>query len=438
MTAEGSGIGRIDGMVVFVPLTAVGDTVRVKIVKAKKTYAYGIIDTIITPAAERISPDCPVFAKCGGCTFRHINYNAELSLKDGFVCDSFKRIGGFDELEIGHTMGCEAVDNYRNKAQYPVADLNGQAVCGFYARNSHRVVPFTACRLQAPIFESIVNEVLKYANAHGIPAYNELNGKGLLRHIYLRRGFHTFEIMLCLIVSKKSALKNFQPMFEELMQLFPDIKSCCININSENTNVILGNKTVFAYGMPEITDIMCGNSISLSPLSFYQVNTPQAELLYKIARDYAELNENDTLLDLYCGAGTIGLSMASSVKKLIGVEIIPEAVENARKNAAANNINNAEFICGDASEISQTLASRGERPDVIVVDPPRKGCDSMTLEAIVKMSPSRIVMISCNPATAARDCAMLNEMGYVPRKIQPVDLFPRTGHVETVVFLDKL
>lgn len=440
MTAEGNGVGRCEGIAVFVPLTAIGDIARVRIVKVQKTFAYGILEELIAPSPQRIKFDCRVFSKCGGCAFRHIAYESECSIKENFVRDAFLRIGKID-TPVSPIMGSSSPRHYRNKAQYPVAAGNdGQAVCGFFSRRSHRVIPFTSCMLQPRDFEDIVNAVVEEISARGITPYQEETGEGLVRHIYLRKGWNTGETMVCLVlnaVNKQYWKEFFLPMAESLKERFTQIKSFVLNFNSKNTNVILGKDMLTVLGSDAITDVMCRKKIILSPLSFYQVNTPQAERLYGVAKDFAELSADDTLLDLYCGAGTVGLSMSDGIKKLIGVEIVPEAIENAKENAKANGAENAEFFCGDAGEIASSMAQKGEKPDVIVVDPPRKGCEIETLEAIVKMSPKRIVMISCNPATAARDCAILAGKGYAPTRIQPVDLFPRTTHVETCVLLDR-
>ena len=432
ITAEGNGVGRAEGMAVFVPLTAVGDYVRVKIVKVLKSYAFGILEQVLKPSENRIESDCPVFEKCGGCIFRHISYQAELQIKNDFIKDAFKRIGGLNP-DFEEIVGCDEPDYYRNKAQYPVAEQNGKAVCGFYSRRSHRIVPFTACRLQPEIFRQIVDSVIEYINVNKIAAYNEEKHNGFIRHIYLRKGYHSDEIMLCIVVLNKSVMDKLMGLAEKISGQFPQIKSILVNVNVQNTNVILGKENHLLYGSENITDIMCNNKILLSPMSFYQVNTCQAEKLYSIAEEYAGLSGSETLLDLYCGAGTIGLSMHDKVKHLTGVEVISQAIENAKTNAQINNIDNAEFICGDAGQIASQLVNKGEKPDVIIVDPPRKGCDKETLDAILKMSPEKLVMISCNPATAARDCKMLCDQGYVIRRIRGVDLFARTGHVETVL-----
>lgn len=436
MTADGNGVGRAEGMAVFIPSAAVGDVIMCRIVKVLKSYAFGIIDEIVESSPDRIEPDCPVYAKCGGCCFRHISYEAEKKIKENVVRDAFLRLGGFspESFDLLPFEGYEDPVGCRNKAMYPVGEKDGRTVCGFYAARSHRIVPYTECLLQPKIFSDIVREVIKYAGEKKIPAYNEGSHKGILRHIYLRKGYHSGEIMLCLVVTKKVKLDGFE---ERFTKLFPEIKSVYLNINADKTNVILGRKNVLVYGSETISDTMCGNKITLSPHSFYQVNTDQAERLYGFAKELAVGGGNGLLLDLYCGAGTIGLSMADRFDRLIGVEVIPQAVENAAENAEKSGVKNAEFICGDAGTISEKLSSDGVRPDVIVVDPPRKGCDEKTLSSCVRMSPERIVMISCNPATAARDCAYLTDNGYRLVSVRGVDMFPRTGHVETVVLMSK-
>ena len=432
MTAEGNGVGRADGIAVFVPHTAVGDLISCKIVKLAKSYAYGIIDRIISPSPDRVESNCGVSAKCGGCTFRHISYSAELEIKDKLVRDAFLRIGGFDHIEFEEICGGEP-DFYRNKAQYPVAEENGKAVCGFYSKRSHRVVPFVRCRLQPEVFGEIAGFCLDFANSRKIPAYNEETGSGILRHIYIRRGFHSGEIMLCLVVKNESRAKEFSELADEARKRFPHISSVIMNVNPRNTNVILGEKNITLAGNGEISDILCGKKITLSPMSFYQVNTAQAERLYNCAMEYAGLSGKETVLDLYCGAGTIGLAFSDRAGKIIGCEIVPEAVENAKRNAEANGVKNAEFYCGDSGMLAKKLADQGTVPHVAVIDPPRKGCDPLTLDSLVRMFPERIVMISCNPATAARDAKYLSERGYRIDRARAFDLFPRTGHVECVV-----
>ena len=437
MTNEGNGVGRYEGITVFVPLTAVGDVIECHIVKIQKSFCYGIVKRIITPSEKRCDDGCTSFTKCGGCSFRHFSYEEELRIKEDFVKSSFERIG---KIFVQHEpiLGADRIERYRNKAQYPVAQQEGKAVCGFYSRRSHRLIAFDDCVLQPEIFGHIAKEIINYLNNNSIPAYDEESGKGLVRHIYIRRGEHSGEIMVCIIVTDLNKCGKLFGAAGVLTKKFSDIVSIVLNENSKKTNVIMGKKFSLLYGRQTISDTMCGNKINLSPQSFYQVNTIQAERLYSLAEEYAGLNSNDVLLDLYCGAGTIGLSMASKVKKLIGVEIIDSAIENAKLNAQNNGIGNAEFICGDAGQVAQILYNRGERPNVIIADPARKGCDRETLEYMAKMSPDRIVMISCNHATAARDCAIMQELGYKVEKVRAVDLFPRTTHVESVVLLTKV
>ncbi|MFT3950739.1 MAG: 23S rRNA (uracil(1939)-C(5))-methyltransferase RlmD [Oscillospiraceae bacterium] len=436
MTAEGSGVGRTtDGMAVFVPAAAVGDTAEVVLVKVLKSYAFGKILALKSAANTRITPDCAAFPQCGGCVFRHISYAEELRIKDGFVRDSFARIGKLD-VPFEPPEAAPETARYRNKAQFPVAEKDGKAVCGFYAKNSHRVIPVADCALEPEVFLRLTARVLEYVNRQHIAPYDERTGKGLLRHIYLRRGAHTGETMVCLVTADNAA-DEFRPLAQALTAEFPEIVSVVLNVNRCDTNVILGNKTLVLAGRETITDRMCGNEITLSPHAFYQVNTPAAEGLYRIAAEYAELTGAETLLDLYCGAGTIGLSMAGKAKKVIGVEEVAPAIANARANAAANGITNAEFLCGDAGKTAELLLARGERPNVIIADPARKGCDQTALDAMLALAPERIVMISCNHATAARDCAYLCANGYRAVRARAVDLFPRTGHVETCVLMSR-
>ena len=435
MTADGSGVCRIDGMAVFVPMTAIGDKLKVRIVKVLKNYAFGIIEELLSGSKERCEPDCPVFRQCGGCTFRHVNYQEELHYKEQFVHDVFERIGGLHP-KFEPILPCEERDGYRNKAQYPVTSLNGHLACGFYAKHSHRVIPFTGCKLQPPIFTEILEFLLPWLEQYAIIPYDEKKHSGELRHIYLRRGYHSGEIMLCLItrVSIKNKLQKYIP---QLRKQFPQIVSVTESVNPEKTNVIMGKSVSVLMGQTFIKDTMCNCEIDISPQSFYQVNTKQAEKMYRLAKKYAQLSGTEILLDLYCGAGTIGISMADSVQKLIGVEVVPSAVENAWRNAEQNHITNAQFFCGDAGTIADTLQKQHLAPNVIVLDPPRKGCDTLTIQAVSKMSPQRIVMISCNPATASRDCKLLSEEGYSVQQVTPVDLFPATSSCECVILLSR-
>ncbi|MBQ8170440.1 MAG: 23S rRNA (uracil(1939)-C(5))-methyltransferase RlmD [Oscillospiraceae bacterium] len=434
LTNEGSGVGRHEGMAVFVPMTAVGDVISCKIVKVMKSYAYGRVEEILTSSPDRIANDCPVYGRCGGCSFRHISYEAELAAKEGFVRDAFTRIGGLSP-EFLPICGSPEINGYRNKLQMPLSrDRDGRAVCGFFSERSHSVVSVERCMLQPEIFAEIVSFVMEQARALRISVYNEQKHEGVLRHIFLRKGHYSGEICLCLVARRK--VPEFTRLAKNAMERFPQITGVVLNLNKEKTNVILGSEETVLCGTAVISDTMCGNHVEISPRSFYQVNTPAAENLYRQAAEFAE-PKGKLVLDLYCGAGTIGLSMAKEAKKIIGAEIVPEAVENAQENAKRSGCGNAEFICADAGQAASQLAQQGLKPDVIVLDPPRKGCDEATLSACAEMSSERIVMISCNAATAARDCKRLEELGYRAVMARAFDLFPRTTHVECVVLLSK-
>lgn len=435
LTSEGSGVCRIEDMAVFVPETAVGDVAEIKIVKVLSSYAFGIVDRLIAPSSDRFERPCGVYKKCGGCVYRHISYAAECRAKDAVVRDAFKRIGGLDP-KFDSFLAAEDTDRYRNKAQYPLAVADGKAVCGFYAPRSHRVIPVEDCPLQPAIFSEITQVILGYVNERKISVYDEKTGSGLLRHIYIRKGANSGEIMVC-IVARKDVSRQLSALCRILSESFADIKSIVININPNRTNVILGEKCVTLFGSDTITDVMCGNTVEISPLSFYQVNTVQAERLYAKALEYAAPSGDEIIADLYCGAGTIGLSMAHRARQIVGIEIVPEAVENARSNALRNSISNAEFYCGDAGEVFGRLRSAGCSPDIIVVDPPRKGCSEETLKNIISAAPKKIVMISCNPSTAARDAKFLSENGYTAERVCGADLFPTTRHVECAVLMTR-
>lgn len=437
MTTEGSGVGRIDGTAVFISNAAVGDVVKTKIIKTSKKYAIGRIDEIITPSPSRIKPDCKYFQQCGGCTYRHITYDAECKIKYDRVKDAVERIGGFENLKINPIVGGESRNFYRNKSQSPVGvDTKGNYVMGFYAYHSHRIIDSDMCMLQPKTFSDINKIVREWITRYNIKPYNETSHTGLLRHLYIRIAEITGEIMVCLVINGNS-LPHTDELITELKDKIKGFSSLQLNINKEKTNVILGKKCINLYGKDYITDVLCGLKFNISPLSFYQVNRTQAEKLYGIAQEYAQLKEDDVLLDLYCGTGTIGLSMAEKVSKLIGVEIIPQAIENAIKNAKLNGIKNVEFMCADATEAALRLEKRDIKPNVVVVDPPRKGCDKSLIKTISRISPQRVVYVSCDSATMARDIRIFNELGYIPQEITPVDMFPGTAHVECVVLMSK-
>ena len=440
LSSDGSGVAHSpDGETVFVPGAAPGDEADVRIVKDCKRYAFGILDHLRTPSPDRIPVDCAVAGPCGGCSLRHLDYTAELRAKQENVTDAFRRIGGLDVPVLDICPSPEA-DRYRNKVQFPVGlDKNGNPCIGFYAGRTHRIVPCPDCKLQPGVLNDIGNALCRFFAENGIQPYNEETGRGLVRHIFLRRGAHSGQIMVCLVCTRPN-FPHADALCTRLREQFADIATILLNVNSKNTNVILGTETHTLYGPGYIEDTLCGVPVQLGPLSFYQVNTLAAERLYGIAAQYAQLTPDDLLLDLYCGMGTIGLSMVGRCRELVGVEIVPEAIESAKANAARMGdavAAKSRFFCADAGQAATRLAAEGLHPDVVMLDPPRKGCDEATLSAVVRMAPRRVVYVSCNPATAARDAAWLEQNGYHAEKVQPVDLFPRTKHCETVVLLSK-
>ena len=440
LSSDGSGVAHsADGEAVFVPGTAPGDEARVRIVKDCGRYAFGILDELLTPSPDRIPVDCPVAGPCGGCSLRHLDYAAELRAKQESVLDAFRRIGGL-EVPVLDILPSPEVDRYRNKVQFPVGvDKNGVPCIGFFAGRTHRIVPCPDCKLQPSVLNEIGNALCAFFAQQGIRPYDEQSGKGLVRHIFLRRGAHSGQIMVCLVCTR-AKLPHAEQLCTVLREQFPAISTILLNVNAKNTNVILGGENHILYGPGYIEDTLCGVPVRLGPLSFYQVNTLAAERLYGVAAQYAQLTPDDALLDLYCGMGTIGLSMAGQCRELIGVEIVPEAIESAKANAARMGeavAAKSRFFCADAGQAATQLAAEGLHPDIVMLDPPRKGCDEATLSAVVRMAPRRVVYVSCNPATAARDAAWLEQNGYHAEKVQPVDLFPRTKHVETVVLLSK-
>lgn len=428
-TAEGSGVGKYEGMAVFVPQTAVGDTARVKILKVKKSFAFGKALELTKKSNCRTEIDCSAFSRCGGCVFRHISYKAELKAKETKTYETIKRIGGVDlkPQPIMHSSD----KRYRNKAQYPIS-TDGKV--GFYANHSHNIIPCGDCLLQPEIFSTITKITEDWIKKYSISIYNEEEHNGLLRHLFIREGAITKEIMVVAVINGDTL-----PLSEEWIAALKtavgeNLKSVQININTQNTNVIMGDKCITLYGEEYITDILCGVKIRLSPLSFYQVNHAMAQKLYEKAAEYGDV-ANKTVLDLYCGAGTIGLSLADKAKKVIGVEIIPEAIKDAKFNAQANGIENAEFYCSDATEFAE---KHNPHPDVVIVDPPRKGLTEELIETITeKFAPERIVYVSCDVGTLARDIKSFGEKGYKLAEYTPADLFPRTSHCETVCLIQK-
>jgi len=434
LTSDGDGVGRAGELVFFVPNTAVGDRVEARVLKVKKNVGFARVESVVTPSPERIEPDCPVSRSCGGCVYRHISYDAELTAKRQKVIDSVTRIGKLDADLVKDIIPSENIDGYRNKAMIPVGlDNNGEVRMGFYARHSHNIMHCPVCRLSPDIFNAIAADFYEYIKVRPELVYTPNNRSGI-RHLYLRYAESTGDVMLCIVAGKRS-FDGDKLLYNSILEKYPNVVSIVVNVNPDDTNVILGSRTYTVYGSDVITDTLCGLRFDIAPEAFYQVNRSQAERLYAKAREYAALMGSEVLLDLYCGAGTIGLSMADSCKELIGVEIIPQAVENAKKNAERNGIANARFICADAAQAAAQLRAEGIRPDVIVVDPPRKGLTPDLIATIVDMAPDRVVYVSCDPATLARDLKLFTEQDYSVEEITPCDMFPRTSHVESVVSL---
>lgn len=433
-TAEGQGVAHIEGCAVFIPNAIAGEKIKVRIEKAKKTWAAGKIVEILEKSPHRVNRECPVAKLCGGCDFWHMDYEEELRLKSERVRSNLNRIGG-EQLESLPILGAPTCYDYRNKAQYPVAQKKGRAYAGFFKAGTHEVVENDRCRILPPETDRVKAVVMDYVNQFRVPVYDETAHKGLLRHIYVRRGAVSKQILVCLIING-DRIPKAQELIARLKKI-PGFTTLVLGVNTKKGNSILGDQFITLYGEGFIEDTLCGLNFRLSPRSFYQVNHHQAQRLYEAAIAQAEITKEDLVLDLYCGVGTITLSMAAAAGKVIGVEVIPQAIEDAKDNAKRNGIENAEFFCGDAGKAALELEKQGIHPDVVVVDPPRKGLNGDTIEALDRMSPRRIVYVSCDPATLARDVALLKERGFTLKNAQAADLFPRCAHVETVVTLTR-
>lgn len=438
VSSDGNGVGRFCGMAVFVPMTAIGDEIDAKIVKVMKNHAFAIIEKIITPSDSRVENDCEVYRRCGGCSLRHIDYTGELEIKAGWVYENLRRIGGVNlaEAVIDEPLASPDAERYRNKAQYPVRRLGGRISAGFFAKRSHELIPIKDCILQPADFSGIVQSIVEFMEKNAVEPYDEEIGEGILRHIFIRCAEASDEIMLCLVINAP-VLPNADKLAELVKARFPKVSALVVNVNQKNTNVIFGDRAAVIFGNGYITDVLCGIKVRLSALSFYQVNRKAAELLYRVTLEYAAPEKTDVLIDLYCGAGTIGLSMAHAVGAVIGVEAVPEAVADAEENARLNGIANARFICADAAIAAGKLKAEGIKPDIIILDPPRKGADEKLPAIIGELSPKKLVYISCNSATLARDISRLTPLGYKLERIRAVDLFPRTAHVECVALMTK-
>lgn len=484
MSSEGEGIGKVDGFTLFVKDTVIGDTAEVKIIKVKKHYAYARLERLITPSPNRVEPVCPTYRQCGGCQLQVLSYEEQLVFKYRKIRNNLIRIGGFEEKDIDEVMepivGMEEPLHYRNKAQYPVGtDKEGNPVAGFYAGRTHSIIPNISCELGIPENETILGIILDYMKENRVPAYDELTGQGLIRHVLIRKGFSSGEVMVCLVLNYESRSKkdkkadsrdavadSLLPEQDKLLQALaavPGMTSISVSINNERTNVIMGKEIYTLWGSAVISDTIhvrdmkkegypfTGRELTfhLSPLSFYQVNPVQTEKLYSLVLEYAALTGRETVWDLYCGIGTISLFLAGNAGKVCGVEIIPQAIEDAKANAVRNHITNAEFYVGKAEEVLpefyERLSKQGDmisnadmlHPDVIVVDPPRKGCDVACLDTMLKMQPDRIVYVSCDSATLARDLKVLCDGGYEVKRVRGVDMFGMTVHCESVCLLSK-
>lgn len=434
LTSDGDGVGRAGEMVFFVPNTAVGDTIRAKVLKVKKNVGFARVEEIVTPSPDRIEADCPVSFSCGGCVYRHISYDAECRAKRQKVIDAVTRIGKLDAALVRDIIPSKNIDDYRNKAMIPVGlNRDGEVVMGYYARHSHHIMHCLRCQLSPPVFNDIIEDVYAFLRHRPSLVYTPQNRSGI-RHIYLRCAETTGDVMFCVVAGSRH-FDGEDVLYNSIKEKYPQVKSMIVNVNAEDTNVILGKHSHTVFGEGFITDTLCGLRFEIAPEAFYQINRTQAELLYAKAKEYADLSGSETLIDLYCGAGTIGLSMADKCRELIGVEIIPEAIENAKRNALQNGAHNARFFCGDATAAAAKLRSEGVAPDVIVVDPPRKGLTPELIDTIVQMSPKRVVYVSCDPATMARDLKLFTEQNCSVKEITPVDMFPRTSHCESVCLM---
>ena len=433
-TAEGQGVAKVDGCAVFIPNAIAGEVCRVRIEKVGKTWAAGKIVEILEKSPHRVQRECPISSSCGGCDFWHMDYEEETRLKSDRVRQCLNRIGGENLCEIS-ILPAPTCHGSRNKAQSPVSSTKGSAFAGFFRAGTHEVVENRRCLILPEDTDKVKEIVIDYVNHHRISAYDEKAKKGLLRHIYVRRGAVSGQVLVCLVVNGRK-LPHTEDLIERLKNV-PGFTTLVLSVNTKAGNAVLGDAFITLYGPGYIEDTLCGLDFRLSPRSFYQVNHHQAQRLYEAAIQQAEITKDDLVLDLYCGVGTITLAMAKAAGKVIGVEVIEAAVQDAWATAKRNGIENAEFFCGDAGKAALDLEAKGIIPDVVVVDPPRKGLNADAIEAMAKMSPRRIVYVSCDPATLARDVALLKEKGYVLKNAMAADLFPRCAHVESIVCLVK-
>lgn len=432
---SGEGVGRYEGFTVFVPYALPGEKAEVRITEVKKTYATGKLLEILRRSRDRVEPLCPIYRECGGCQLQHLSYEAQLKAKRQQVIDAVTRIGGRPDLFVEPTLGAATPWNYRNKMQFPIGKEKGKTIIGCFAQGSHRIIDTEDCHIQKEGNNEVVNAVREIVTRLNIPVYDEDRHTGILRHVVGRVGKRG-EIMVVIVTATKS-LPREKDFVKLLRAKLPQTVSIHQNIQTYRNNVIMGRDTRLLWGRPTIEDGLGRLTFHISPRSFFQVNTAQAEVLYSKALEFADLRGEETVIDAYCGTGTITLFLAQKARTVYGIEIVKPAIQDARKNARDNNVRNAEFIVGDATRVMPRLRKEGIRPDVVVVDPPRAGCTETVLKTFAEMEPERIVYVSCNPATLARDIAVLEELGYRAVKVQPVDMFPNTSHVEVVSKLVK-
>ena len=435
-SAEGFGVCRISGRAVFVPKTIKGEKCEIKILKSTKTAVYARTERILSPSPSRVTSQCPYFGKCGGCDTMHMDYEEELRFKLDKVNSALKHIGK-QSLEAENIIGSDSIFNYRNKGIFAVAQVDGRPAFGFYRERSHELIEIDDCLIQKQLSLRAAKAVTDFMAINKFTAYNEETGKGTVRHVYCRQAVHESGAVLCIVSNSGFGAKT-QALIDFLRERCPELTGIVLNINKSRGNTVLSGDFYTLWGESDICDSLCGIKFKIAPQAFFQINPPQAEKLYEKAIEYAALSPESLAFDLYCGAGTISLCMAKKAGKVIGAEIIPEAVKNAGENAKLNGIENAEFICADAGEAAKSLAERGLKPEVVIVDPPRKGMFPDAIEALASMQPERVVYVSCNPATLARDILRFNEYGYSLKEVTAVDMFPRTAHVETVALLSKL
>lgn len=434
----GVGIGKYEGFTVFVDGGLVQDKIKVKITKSKKNYAVGDIVEIIEKSPFRVERKCSEsLRQCGGCQIQELDYQKQLDVKTNEVKQVISRIGKLDDVVIHDTLGMEHPFRYRNKAQFPIQKKDNMPVIGFYKKKSHDLISTDECIIQHEVNDKIIKIIKTYIRAYNVSIYDEKTHKGLLRHVVTKVGFTTGEVMIVLVANGKK-LPYLKELASVLKENIPGFKTLVVNVNTQKTNVILGKENIVAYGDGMIRDYIGELVFEISPLSFFQVNPLQTEVLYNKALEYANLGENDTVFDIYCGIGTISLFLAQKAKKVYGIEIVEDAIKDAKRNAKINNMDNVEFYVGKAEEVVPKMYKEGKRANVVVVDPPRKGCDEKVLDTIISMQPDRVVYVSCNPSTLARDLAYLNERGYKCHEIQPVDMFPHSVHVECVVLMSRV